>query len=97
MKNIYEWNPIKDMLLRSIRGVGFQDVIDALDSGNLLAIVDNANQVKYPWQKIMIIRMKDYGYRVPYERKDDVIFLKTIIPSRKETKFYKIIQKNEKI
>ena len=48
MKNIYEWNPIKDMLLRSIRGVGFQDVIDALDSGNLLAIVDNANQVKYP-------------------------------------------------
>lgn len=41
------------------------------------------NPVKYPNQKIFILRINDYVYYVPFIEDEEKIFLKTIIPSRK--------------
>jgi hypothetical protein len=58
------------------------------EHGNVLEIVDNPNQTKYPKQKIAIAKIDGYVFLVPYEQHGNEIELKTIIPSRKATKQY---------
>jgi len=45
---------------------------------------------KYPRQKILVVRIKNYVYAIPYvkDKKRGVIFLKTIYPSRELVKKY---------
>jgi len=37
---------------------------------------------------MMIVQLGQYAYLVPYVEKEEYLFLKTIIPSRKATKAY---------
>jgi len=37
---------------------------------------------------MMIVQLGQYAYLVPYVEKEEYLFLKTIIPSRKATKVY---------
>ncbi|MEA3353076.1 MAG: toxin [Campylobacterota bacterium] len=80
----------KNELLKSQRDVSFEDVILALESGNLLDDIEHPNKEKYPNQNIFIIliEIKNYVYLVPYVEDDTSIFLKTIIPSRQMNKKY---------
>jgi hypothetical protein len=80
----------KNELLKSHRDIGFEDVILALESGNLLDDIEHPNKEKYPNQNIFIIliKIKNYVYLVPYIEDEKSIFLKTIIPSRKMNKKY---------
>jgi hypothetical protein len=39
-------------------------------------------------QRIFVVRREDYVYLVPFVEDDTLVFLKTIIPSRKATKEY---------
>jgi hypothetical protein len=80
----------KNELLKSQRGVSFEDVILALESGKLLDDMEHPNKEKYPNQNIFVIliEIKDYVYLVPYVEDDTSIFLKTIIPSRQMNKKY---------
>ena len=80
----------KNELLKEQRDVSFEDVILALESGNLLDDIEHPNKEKYPNQNIFIIviEIKDYVYLVPYVEDDTSIFLKTIIPSRQMNKKY---------
>jgi len=80
----------KNKLLKIERGVCFEDVILAIENGDLLDDIEHYNREKYPYQNIFIIllRIKNYVYLVPYEENDDEIFLRTIIPSRKMNKKY---------
>jgi len=80
----------KNELLKEQRDVSFEDVILALESGNLLDDIEHPNKEKYPNQNIFIIviEIKDYVYLVPYVEDDTSIFLKTIIPSRLMNKKY---------
>ena len=57
-----------------------------MEQSDLLDVVDNPNQGKYPGQRIAVVRINDYAYLVPYEQKGEEIELKTIIPSRKATR-----------
>jgi hypothetical protein len=52
------------------------------------------NQEKYPGQKLFFVPIDDYIYIVPFEERGEVIWLVTIIPSRKATKMY-LEEKNE--
>jgi len=74
----------KNELLKEQRNIGFEDVVLALESGNLLDDIEHPNKEKYPNQNIFIIliEIKNYVYLVPYVEDDTSIFLKTIIPSR---------------
>ena len=80
----------KNELLKEQKNISFEDVILALESGNLVDDIEHPNKEKYPNQNIFIIliKIKDYVYLVPYVEDDTSIFLKTIIPSRQMNKKY---------
>ncbi len=80
----------KNEILKEQRDISFEDVILAIENGNLLDDIEHPNKEKYPNQNIFIIliKIKDYVYLVPYVEDDTSIFLKTIIPSRQMNKKY---------
>jgi len=80
----------KNELLKKQRDISFEDVILALESGKLIDDIKHPNKEKYPNQNIFIIliKIKNYVYLVPYVEDDTSIFLKTIIPSSKMNKKY---------
>ena len=82
------WNAEKNELLKSHRGVCFEDVVLAVEAGDVLQIEPNPNQSKYRGQLRMVVRIGEYVYIVPFviDQERGHIFLKTIIPSRKHTK-----------
>ncbi|HQS67660.1 MAG TPA: toxin [Sulfuricurvum sp.] len=79
----------KNELLKENRGIGFEEIIAAIDAGKVLDVYDHPDQENYPGQKIYIVEALDYIYLVPFVRNEEGIFLKTIIPSRKAKKIYK--------
>lgn len=85
---IYNWNLENNSKLKQERGIGFEDIIAAINKNNLLDVIDHPNQEKYPNQKIFVVSALGYVYLVPYINSDKEIFLKTIIPSRKAKKAY---------
>jgi uncharacterized DUF497 family protein len=87
MKEI-DWDSSKNKLLKSERGVGFEDVVVRLVNGNVLDTLDHPNQEKYPNQRIHVLDINGYVFLVPFVENEQGIFLKTIIPSRKATKNY---------
>ncbi len=84
----FNWNDEKNRKLRETRNVSFEDVLFCIQNKQILDIVENPNQDKYPGQKYFILSINDYVYYVPFIENEKEIFLKTIIPSRKYTKAY---------
>lgn len=84
----FSWNEEKNELLKTERGLSFEEVVFYIDLGFLLDILEHPNQDKYKGQKLFVVQMEDYAYLVPFVESENEIFLKTIIPSRKATKKY---------
>ena len=84
----FAWNSSKNEVLKAERGVSFEEVIEHLAAGDLLDNVEHPHQEKYRGQRILIVRMHDYAWLVPFVETGDEVFLKTIIPSRKATRDY---------
>jgi uncharacterized DUF497 family protein len=82
----FRWNPPKNEQLRERHGLGFEQIVVAIESGALLATMPHPNLARYPRQRIMIVRIDDYAFLVPFVEDEDHVFLKTIIPSRKATR-----------
>lgn len=82
----FHWSAEKNALLKRERGIGFEDVTVAVESGGLLDLVAHPNAERYPLQKIMVVAVAAYAYLVPFVEEADHFFLKTIIPSRKATR-----------
>jgi hypothetical protein len=83
------FNEEKDELLKATRGIGFDEVIRHLKSGDLLADKENPSQSRSN-QRIYVVRIGEYAYAVPYVINDhkQEIFLKTVYPTRAYTKLY---------
>ena len=77
-------NPNEKLKLE--RGIGFEDVIFHIERGGLLDILEHPNQQRYHGQRIFVIRRADYVYLVPCAEDEKIVFVKTIIPSRKATR-----------
>jgi len=88
-KRIY-FSQEKNSQLKKQRGMGFEDVLLAIEMGVVLDDLAHPNKAKYPNQSILVIliTVKNYVYIVPYVEDDKSIFLKTIIPSRKMNQRY---------
>lgn len=86
--NVFRWDNGKNELLKENRGVCFEQVVVLMERGDVIDTIEHPNQDKYPGQKIAILRIDDYVYLVPYVEKNEELFLKTIIPSRKATNKY---------
>lgn len=84
----FRWNAAKNEELKAGRGVSFEAIVVAIESGGLLDILAHPNKRRFPRQRILVVALDGYGYLVPYVEEDAYIFLKTIIPSRKATRDY---------
>lgn len=86
----FDWDGQKNAKLKIERDICFEDVLMAIENGNILDIIEHPNKKRYPNQKIFIIDINNYAYLVPFTEDEEKVFLKTIIPSRKATKKYVI-------
>ena len=85
---LYEWSDEKNLWLRQERGITFEDIVFHVAHGGLLDTIEHPNQRRYAGQRIFIVKVEEYVCLVPFVEDDEVIFLKTIMPSRKMTKLY---------
>jgi len=88
MKTI-RWNENKNQLLKIQRNISFEDILEKIEKKEVLGRKKHPNSEKYPNQMIFIFEINEYIYYVPYVEDESMIFLKTIIPSRKLTKEYR--------
>ena len=83
---IYEWDDDKNNLLKnSARNISFEEVVFALKNEQLLDVITSPTHEN---QECLVLNINNYIYIVPFVQDDNHIFLKTIYPSRKHTKFY---------
>jgi uncharacterized DUF497 family protein len=86
---VYEYSADKNQQLINERCISFEEIVAALNNGQLLDIIKHHNQKKYPNQNIYVVQVNGYVYLVPFVEKDkQTVFLKTIFPSRKAKKRY---------
>ena len=84
----FRWSPEKNEALKADRGISFERVVIAIESGGLLDILTHPHPERYPRQKVFGVAADGYAYLVPFIEEQDHYFLKTIIPSRKATRDY---------
>ncbi len=84
----YKWNKEKNERLKTERGISFEQITMHIERGDLLDVATHPNQSKYPNQQMLIVKINDYVYLVPFVENENGKFLKTIIPSRKATRDY---------
>lgn len=97
MKFRIEFDEEKNLLLKEIRGICFEDIIQAIEKGNILDNLEHHNKKRYSNQKILVVKIKNYAYAVPYiiDKKKETVFLKTVYPSRVLTE--KHLRKQQKL
>jgi len=84
----FVWDAAKNEWLKKVRGISFENVIVAITVGDLLDTMNHPNRVKYPNQRMYVVKINDYAYLVPFVESEDEIALKTIIPNRRATRIY---------
>jgi hypothetical protein len=82
------WSHQKSELLKTERGISFEEIALLIESGHILGIEENPGR---PNQKIYILEIENYAYVVPFVESQDEIFLKTAFPSRKYTKQFDLM------
>jgi hypothetical protein len=75
----FRWSEEKNALLKATRRVSFEDIT--------LIIRDRKHRSR-PHQRELLTIIDEYVYVVPYVEEEHFLFLKTLFPSRKETKIY---------
>ena len=50
--------------------------------------LEHPNRERYGGQRIFVVQREGYAYLVPFVEEDELVVLKTIIPSRKATRKY---------
>ena len=83
-----KWNTTKSARLKRIRGVSFEEIIRA----RYLGIEDHPSRN----QKMFIFEHRGYVWAVPFVVEGEVLFLKTLYPSRKFKKVYRERRRHEK-
>lgn len=84
----FRWSEEKNESLKNHRGVSFESIVVAIESGGLLDILTHPNQSRYPGQRILVVDCGNYVFLAPFVEEPDYFFLKTVIPSRKATRDY---------
>ncbi len=84
----FDWSDEKNDWLIKHRGVSFELCIASIEQGYLLDVLQNRSPRDH--QKVFIINIDGYAYRVPFVEDENKIFLKTAYPSHKDTKRYLI-------
>ena len=91
----FEWSIEKNDWLRAVRGVTFDEIVFHIEAGDLLDVLEHGKADRYPGQRIFVVNVEGYVCLVPFVESEEMIFLKTVIPSRKMTKHYLGAKKDE--
>ena len=85
----YNWNEEKNTLLKeSDRKISFEKIVFAISSKELLDVISSPSPT-HKDKLCFVVNVDNYVYIVPFVEEDNhTIFLKTIYPSRKHTKYY---------
>ena len=87
----FYWNEEKNILLKQERRVSFERIVVAIEEGHLLDVLEHPNKEKYRSQIILVVEIEDYAFCIPcVAESNGNFFLKTLYPSRKYTKQYKL-------
>ena len=80
---MFDFSREKNEWLIAVRGIGFDVIIDCIEQGKLVDILQHPDK---PHQRMLLVNVNDYIWVVPtiWETK----FMKTAFPSRKMTKKY---------
>jgi hypothetical protein len=84
----FRWSAEKNGSLKSERGVSFEQMTVAVETGGLLDVLSHPNPAKNPNQQILVVVSDGYVDWLPFVEEPEYYFLKTIIPSRKATRDY---------
>lgn len=85
----FAWNPEKNELLVEKREISFNEVANAINEGRVVDNRIHPNQDRYPGQRIYYVEVRGYIYMAPFVvDADGTHFLKTVIPSRRATRYY---------
>ena len=76
------WNEEKNWHLKETRGVGFEDVVEAIETGQVLADIEHHDETRRGHQRLLVVDLHGYACVVPYVSDGVRIFLKTIYHSR---------------
>ena len=89
MDLVIRFSEDKNELLKSTRGIGFEEVLELIQNGSILDDLEHPALARSS-QRIYLVKIKKHVYAVPYviNLKKQEIFLKTVYPSRKYTKLY---------
>jgi len=82
----FEWSEDKNLWLKLERDISFEEAVKAIQRGDVLDVREHPNQVKYPGQYLIVVKIRDYAWVVPCKPEGDKIKLLTVYPSRKYTK-----------
>jgi hypothetical protein len=74
--------------LQQFRGIRFEDIVTAIQTGGLLDNLAHRNPARYPNQRLLVVQIGDYAYVVPCVVEGERYFLKTAYASRKATRDY---------
>ena len=86
---LFIWDERKNILLKQTRGIGFEEIEEAILKGDILANLRHPNEKRYPRQRIFVVALNGYAYSVPYViEEENTYFLKTVYPNRAMTKKY---------
>jgi hypothetical protein len=79
----------KNLLLKATRGIGFEEILEAIRGGDLLADIAHPSRKRLR-QRLYVVKIGKYAYAVPYviNPQKNTIFLKTAYPSRVLTRKY---------
>lgn len=85
----FDWDPSKNDFLKTTREISFEAIVVHLGRGDLWKTAEHPDQKAHPGQRLFFVIVGDYIHIVPYEVRGEIIWLITIIPSRKATKDYR--------
>ncbi|MCK4514280.1 MAG: toxin [Spirochaetaceae bacterium] len=92
----FNWDDEKNERLKRTRDVSFEEMVIAIEDGNVVDVLQHPNADRYPDQSVYLVEYKDYMFVVPFLRRSEnqEIVLKTIYPSRKYTRLYLLKEKD---
>ena len=87
----FRWNEEKNALVKQERHMSFERIVVAIEEGHLIGVLEHPNKEKYADQMVLVVEIDEYAFCVPcVKEKNGDYFLKTLYPSRKYSRFFKL-------
>lgn len=85
---IFSWDERKNDFLRAERGISFERIVVAIESGDTLAVLEHPRPEVHRGQRLYVVKVDGYAWVVPFRDEPEKRVLITAYPSRKFTGRY---------